>query len=447
MKLRTSQIYLSIILFLFTSNVIATPPLLQKKINLEINNETVADVLKKIEQLTSVRFIYMAGLFDTERAITYSFNNMSLGSALEKLVLSKDVLLYIVDDKIIFYKKTDPPPGNNGISYSIAKLEDTPSKSQQIRKQNVYYDTIQVVVYERIPDVVKDTITIYKYDTIRVNNPSRTSKDVDKINADNRFTIFTNFGFMQQIISENNLSDEYFLLKESESKKGNFYTLGIKLNILNKKAFSLETGVLTQNRSWEASYDSEQILYDYSKIIGYTEKIEYKMEWVVEYFHKPYQPGYPDWHDDIDSMWRFDTTKIITKIPIFAKDTLNSKYSGKNQLQFIQIPLHINLHKPIGNRFIFNASLGISLDLLIASKGNSIKNTQRLTSLNTIYKDYGFSTQADVGIAYKITPKQSISLGLTGAISLSNLLEKTYIANKRQFCYGINLSYSILLNH
>src|ERR1035437_2711200 len=125
---------------------------LDKKISIQVHNETVATVLHRIEKQASVTFMYVSGLFDKNKQLSFSFTNISIKIILQKMLPSNEIMLYVIDNKIIFYKKDEAAPGKEGVSYSLTMVETANSAAVELQKPAPEmhiqtFDTVKVMIH------------------------------------------------------------------------------------------------------------------------------------------------------------------------------------------------------------------------------------------------------------------------------------------------------------
>ncbi|WCT13399.1 SusC/RagA family TonB-linked outer membrane protein [Mucilaginibacter jinjuensis] len=71
------------------------------KINLVVKNESLASVLRKIERLSNLHFVYPSAKISSLEVSSFSANNLSLDIALDKLLLPKHLTYKVIGDNIL----------------------------------------------------------------------------------------------------------------------------------------------------------------------------------------------------------------------------------------------------------------------------------------------------------------------------------------------------------
>jgi len=404
---------------------------LDKRISIQAHNEPVASVLHRIEKLAKVNFMYMSGLFDKNRQVNISFSNTNIKVILQKIIPSNDILLYVVDNKIIFYKKEEAPPGKGGTTVSLTSIEPqnkTP-KIPEIEKK-IIVDTEKVTIY--------DTVTITKYDTIRVAEKIKSTDSSLKIS--NKIKRHISQGivmyciggirFISETIKPNTNTETSDIIKLSEKGKSSRSEFGIGISYLLNH-FSVNSGIGFTEKSWSTQYIYTNIFTDSSHIIGYSEKIS----WDVQPRKNPGMPGPM-------SIQLYDSTKIITKIPIYKRDTTKINYQGTNRASYFTIPVIISYTFLIHKNLYASLGSGITLYLLRKAEGYSIENKDyTLINLSDIIKDYYLSSSSECGFLYNLTQHQILSIKVGVHFAITKIFKETYPATRNEKTASILVAY------
>jgi len=407
---------------------------LDKKINIQAHNESIATVLTHIEQLAGVNFMYMSGLFDKKKLVTISFTNTSIKVILQKLIPSNEVLLYVVDNKIIFYKKDEAPPGKGGTTYTLSPVETTkktepePTVKQAEPAKRIIDDTVKITIY--------DTIKVTKFDTVKITRKvdhiadSSFLKGLSKIGSSG-FVIscFGGVHFISERFSGiSNTVSTKVAIGENAKKTRSEYGIGIEYYWNH---FSIHSGLGFSTKKWSASYSYSNIYTNTSIITGYTDIISWEVK-----PHKPQGGGFPP----IISL--FDSTITITKTPIYKKDTIKVYYKGTNSASYISIPLILNYNIKLMGGLSATIGTGVMLHLLQNTSGYTIKdNKYTLISTSESLRDYYLSSSCDVGFSFALSKHQIISLKAAALFSVTKLMKESYSAQKKEHSFSGILSY------
>ncbi|MVM36664.1 SusC/RagA family TonB-linked outer membrane protein [Spirosoma sp. HMF3257] len=111
MRISFSQLLLSLFFFgVSSAHDGYAQELLNKRISLKVENQSIKKVLNEIEKSAEIRFIYSSNLIKSERKISLNLDNSTLGEALENL-LTPLQLGYKVLGKQIVLNRVEPKAG------------------------------------------------------------------------------------------------------------------------------------------------------------------------------------------------------------------------------------------------------------------------------------------------------------------------------------------------
>lgn len=426
-----------LIFFFLQLSLFATSPatVLDKKINLEAKNETLGNILKRIEKIAGVNFIYVSGIINDKKIINCSFSNIKLGIILQYLINADDVLLYVIDNKIILYKKGDSPPGSSGSIYN-AKPEDiviNKSSGKSRNKSNNYPDTSFITIYDSVKIQLYDTIKIFAYDTLRVIKydtvPFRWFKTINK-NPPKGFFIGGN-----ACIRINNDKLEYkenTNLKEyHESSEGNTENtfgggVGLGYSFGN---LSVQTGLDYYANKWNANYDYQTTTIDSSVIVDY----EDVFVWILG----P-GPGPIALRDSIRI--------LVDRKPIYKTNTYYNSYTGQMKLAYVSIPLLLTYSISLKKRIQIALTTGLVCNILVDTEGKTIANDYSLVSLNEIYSDVYLSSLSNISVAYKLTDHHQVSLYGGYKFNMTSITDQSHFFKKKERNISLGLAYSFFFN-
>jgi hypothetical protein len=385
----------------------ANHDILNKKLSIQVENKTIPEIISIIEQKLDVRFFYSAETFDLNKKYTFNYKNVSLGFVISNFISTEDVLLHIIDNTIIFYKKTGLPPDNSGKNYQLPNYKE---KENPHTSRTIFIDTLKQIIYDSITIRKIDTIIITQYDTIQVNI-TQSRKEIHKSTFLQTHTGYAFFS--QNFKAENNMLDS--LYKESVGFDPQSLLLGVGLG-LSYNSFTISSGIQFHSVQKDVLFDYTYYYTDTTDIIGYIQKGP--PEGV---------PGAGD-KGSTEPIYRTDT------INVYNKDILTSRYAS--------IPLNITYSYQLFSKIAVSTQLGLLYSILIHSDGTSINSEHSIVSGNDLLSRSYLSAQANFGINYTITPEHSIHFGYGLGQSLTNIFQnKTNftLSEKAQF---ILLSYS-----
>jgi TonB-linked SusC/RagA family outer membrane protein len=78
------------------------------KLNLNMENSTVREVLLEIENMSEFRFLYNSKMVDADREVSVEFKNLTIDKALDRLFKGSDAAWQIVDRQVVLFSKHEP---------------------------------------------------------------------------------------------------------------------------------------------------------------------------------------------------------------------------------------------------------------------------------------------------------------------------------------------------
>jgi hypothetical protein len=406
-KRNSSKRLIALLCFCLPILCFSRQTVLDKKISIQVHNETIVTVLHRIEKQASVTFMYMSGLFDKNKQLSFSYTNTSIKVILQKMLSSNVIMLYVVDNKIIFYKKDEAAPGKEGISYSLTMVETPISASVEIQKpapeiHKKSFDTIKVTIHDTVIITIHDTIKIQERPK-SIEAPILSKGAVSQTQRSSLSTTFLisawgSIGLAKEAIPTINSSVFATTLTQSEKSQTTRIDYGIGLHYCFTH-FSIATGIGYATKSWVADYNFQKIYTDYSQVVGYTNVVN----WIVT----PRIPNGPPF----GGQPQFDSVKVITHNPIYKNDTIHTKYQGNNTASYISIPLLFSFINPLYKNLTLIAGTGITLHLLRKALGYTIKDSSNVfVPLTDILKDYYLTSNSQAGLQYSLGKHQVVSI-------------------------------------
>lgn len=120
---------------------------LSQKISLEAREQSVNEVLSKIEKLVDVKFLYSSSLVRSSRRVNMQVDNEQLGAVLDSLLVPLQLSYQVFGRQIVLNRLRSAPPGNPGLSPPVAvKIsgqvtdnngEPLPGVSVQLKGSNI----------------------------------------------------------------------------------------------------------------------------------------------------------------------------------------------------------------------------------------------------------------------------------------------------------------------
>lgn len=399
-------IFFFIILLLSHNKSYGNPGILSKKITIQVHNETVPQILKKIETITQIRFFYASDILDLQKKYSFNYSNETLGFVLSTIISTNEVYLYILDNTIIFYKNNNPPPGNIGASY---KLPQYNTEKANISSRKIIYDTIKQIIYDSITIKKIDTLFITKYDTVQIN--IKRQKVYDKKNGI-YITTGMNVGRGSDFYnSKNSILDSLYNIPQFKSSQIQMYNV---IADYNHNLFSLKSGV-----QFYAKQKKLDFLYSYSKIDSTQ---------IIGYIRKGPPHIIPGSRGD--------------SIPIYKTDTIELSYKNINTTKYLVFPIIVGYSFPITKKLSVLTDLGISYSLLLNSKGSVLDNSYMWIPLEEVTRNSYVSALSNVGISYNIYSKHFISVSGGFQSSITSINKQDSYLQLSENMYAIMVSYS-----
>ena len=95
------------------------------KLNLNMENSTVREVLLEIENISEFRFLYNSKMVDVDRIVSVEFNDLTIDKALDRLFKGTDAAYRIIDRQVVLFSKHEPV-------YETVDLQQQPAVSGKV---------------------------------------------------------------------------------------------------------------------------------------------------------------------------------------------------------------------------------------------------------------------------------------------------------------------------
>ena len=345
-----------ILVFLFFStflvNAYSQKSLLEKKISLTVENESVVSALEKVEHLAGLYFSFNGSLFNKDKKISFHASNKKIIEILCLIIEDKTLVYREHSDQIIIYRP------KQGDTEGIA-IHHQPKIAKENQKIYPIYDTIVDYKIKTFVDTLRvfDSVTVY--DTLKIYKTIETpSIGNEKSNQywNVSLSAGTTFSSIQYKAIQHEQESTIAILKNS-NKGGISPQIGFGISYGNKLRINTGLGFLLEreNQNIQTSFDEIKFSHIHYDTIT-TSKL------VTPYYE--YLNGDTIWHTI------YDTTRTIT--PINRYDTL------KHTLNHQKANICLNLTVPFYASYQFvklhNIEIGFNLGLithiLIYCKGN-----------------------------------------------------------------------------
>ncbi|MDA3881675.1 MAG: hypothetical protein PF481_00150 [Bacteroidales bacterium] len=396
------------ILILVSKQSFGNHEILNKKISIHIENQTIPEIINTIEKKIDVRFFYSADVFDVTKKYSFQYTNVTLGFVISNFISTDDVLLHIIDNTIIFYKKTGLPPDNKGKNYQLPNYKE---KQEPHSSRTLLVDTLKQIIYDSITIRKIDTIIITQYDTIQVNIVNPNKKNIEKSTL-----LYTHIGyalFSQKFGAENGMIDSLY----NESVDFNPQSLLLETGLgLKYNSFTISSGILFHSVQ-------KNVLFDYTYY--YTDTTE-----IIGYIQKGPPEGVPGAGDkgSNEPIYKIDT------INVYNKDILTSTY--------LSLPLDINYSYALSPKIAVSSDVGLLYSILIHSNGTSINSEHSMVPINDLLNRSYLSAHANFGITYTIQSRHSVNFRYGLQRSLTNLFTQNSTFTLSEYAHCATLAYS-----
>ncbi|WP_073002001.1 TonB-dependent receptor [Mariniphaga anaerophila] len=82
------------------------------RLNLEMENTTVREVLAEIENMSEFRFLFNSKIVDVDRVLNVDFNDLTIDKALDRIFRGTDAAYRIIDRQVVLFSKDEPVLGS-----------------------------------------------------------------------------------------------------------------------------------------------------------------------------------------------------------------------------------------------------------------------------------------------------------------------------------------------
>ncbi|MDB5022651.1 MAG: hypothetical protein JWP78_406 [Mucilaginibacter sp.] len=125
MKITFSQILIAIMLSSIAySNPLKAQNILDKTVNMSLNNTTLLDVITYLQKNNDVKFIYSKSAINISQKISANFENQSLKTVLDQLFKNNGIDYEILKDRIVLGRSPDASLPANAAANTLDKTAD-----------------------------------------------------------------------------------------------------------------------------------------------------------------------------------------------------------------------------------------------------------------------------------------------------------------------------------
>ena len=259
------KLFLFLIFFFFTKIIEGQDLLLNKRINLSIDNLTLIETIDSISIIASINFSYNANIIPQDIIVSCTFENEKVITILSQLLDKYNIKCKEVKNQIVLYRLPERT-GEKEIEDENLKIEI--EKNQQ---KNLVYDTIITVITDtsffKLFDTLKILDTIIIYDTIKIKEKEEKKKNV-KITRYNKFSIDFSGSANYNLHKLSSSNPELLERIKPTLIPSTGYTFGINMNYFYQ-GFLIQSGIELNNYKQKFSLSTnENISYIRIDTIG-----------------------------------------------------------------------------------------------------------------------------------------------------------------------------------
>ncbi len=355
-------IFFSFIIFLTlasASKAFAQQPLLQKKISGTFTDVPLINALRKIATQNNLKFSYNPDIIQTNKRVRLRYNNLSIAEVLKKLINDSTVNYREIGNQIVLYRVGAPLPKVE-VEQRISPDKVVPNSRKS--PDTVFVYRLDTLILNRI-DTVFRSITITRFDTIRLydtvfrdkvkpQKPTPTNKNAFAKNSMKRKKYLRNNGFY---------SGAYLSWLPGSSKFGSTDTSNYNTRIqaaISPHLSSYEAGLLLGYDYYMIGVRTGVGITRFSEQFSYSFVDEkggfFKKDTVEKYYLQPI---------GIDTTWIyiFDSTWI-------PKESVEYNYKNLNSYHYLSFPLSLKFRFVQNDAFDLYALAGINAQILLRSK-------------------------------------------------------------------------------
>lgn len=381
----------TLLLFFFSTVVLAQSNILNKRINYKAYNKTLIEALDELSAIADVTFAYSSSLIKQDRIISINKENTTIRVILEELLKHENVKLTCTDNTVTLYRPIAP-------------------------ERHIIYDTVLVIRYDTIVSSQVDTQIVRVIDTVIEKIYDTIIKVVTtKTNSENKW----HFGIYTQSIQPNYncylqdfVVDKYYVKNSKEFSKSISLSLGTE-----KNRFSIASGF-----GIKVSHYSSFANVKYDRITKTNEKTFVRHYNIKIIYYDRIQ---------VDSAIYYIRSKsdTIKEFANYSSKLDSTNFMSSNKLTYLRFPISITYSYPISNNLHLISASHLNVDLLISSYSTNYIFNIRESELDDLKSSLHRTTiqfSTTIGFSYKVKKSTYyLSSGLNAAISDTYFNENT----------------------
>lgn len=392
------------------------------RISINCINQPLPLILKEIETKAGIRFFFTSDVVpSTQISVTYS--NKPIIDILEDLLPNHAISFQIMGDRIILTKQETPPPQSTERKHQVSA---PPIPQPEI------IEMVEIHSQDNYPLELLDSNYV-DIDSIPIDIIPDESQKIYTVKKQNKHIncILMPYISGNYLIESHTISGSFHTqsILQSSTLRPWTYNFGVQIGF-PVKAVYIVSGIGAHTYTWDMSI-TEITHTQHEQFAGYEEEVS----WLVTEIKKPDHP-------DQSQAPRYDSTKIITRTPIYEtiETTSEFSYSKENSAQYISIPLGILYPYHISEKIRIHAALYSHINLLYFSEGyNYSGKATEIEPLTSLIRDYYISISPEIRVSYMISKPYILTLGTSYTYATQSMYKNIYSNTIRVSRMGVSL--------
>ena len=167
MRITLSQLVIAIIIsgVSYAANSKAQG-VLDNSVKIEQKSSSLSNVLKQLEKVADVKFVYSKNIIDVEQSASVSADNRTLASVLDELLVPKGIEYEVIDDKIVLNRSKEVQAADITITGTVTSSdgETLPGVSVKLKGASIGTSTnINGVFTLKVPEAQANGVLVFSY--------------------------------------------------------------------------------------------------------------------------------------------------------------------------------------------------------------------------------------------------------------------------------------------
>jgi len=402
--------------------------ILDKKINLSIQNQSTVSILESIEKKVGYTFSYNNSIIDENRITSISVVNNTIRVILIQL-LGQQYLFNIYNKQILISLK----PEN-----SSQKLLSPNTLKKASNRQRI--DTIHITINDTIRRTIIDTQFVKVIDTVQFNDTIIVSQTKSEIIPKISFYLSEVYSpTISSLTIYNAKSENNDIKKIIDNAESNYsgYDAGVQFDF-NKKRILYRTGILLSELTKKISYSfDKEYIDDGSYFKDSTQIWQYH---TILYYYK-FKDG------DTVKVPIIDSNQVYKSFVHTKRHIEHKKTFGTNTIKLIQIPISIGYSFTLNANNTFTPYLTAKFYFVTMQNGytfnSSTGNIDSLSNKNT--SQFLLSTALSFQYEHKINKQTTLFIEPTINQFLNTMFNDKRSVNERLLQLNVSFGLRTLL--